>query len=268
MSERSEYPPGVPCWIETLVADPEATMGFYSELFGWDFAGPGAMPGDPPGSYSVARLRDRDVAGIGSRPQASMPPAWTTYISVANVEEAVQRASAAGADVLAGPTNAAPAGRLAVLADPAGAVFGLWEAELRQGAQLVNEPSAWAMSGLQTTDPAGAKAFYGELFGWSHEAFDAGGAELTLCRMPGYVGGEPHQPVPRDVVAALLPIAGEQTQSFWGVDFWIDDADAAAAKAAQLGGSVLVAPHDTPGFRNTILADPNGAAFSVNERRL
>jgi predicted enzyme related to lactoylglutathione lyase len=166
---------------------------------------------------------------------------------------------------LVGPTSAAPAGTLAVLADPAGALFGLWEPELRQGAQLVNEPSAWAMSALQTTDPAGAKAFYGELFGWNDEPFDAGGVEVTLWRMPGYVGGEPQQPVPRDVVAVLLPLEGEESQSFWGVDLWIDDVDAAAAKALRLGGSVLVAPHDTPGFKNAVLADAHGAAFSLNE---
>jgi predicted enzyme related to lactoylglutathione lyase len=242
-------------------------MRFYSGLFGWDFAGPGAMPGDPPGRYFVARLRDRDLAGIGSQPDVSLPPAWITYISVADVEDALQRATAAGGEVLVGSTNAPPAGRLAVLTDPAGAVFGVWEPELRQGAQLVNEPSAWAMSALQTTDLAGAKAFYRELFGWNDDVFDAGGAEVTLWRMPGYVGGEPQQPVPRDVVAVMTALADERAHSYWSVNFWIDDADAAASKAAQLGGSVLVAPHDAPGFRHTVLADIHGAAFMVSELR-
>lgn len=272
MSERSHYQSGVPCWVDILGPDPEAAMRFYGQLFSWDFAGPGTMPGDPPGEYFVARLQDRDVAGIGSQPQAGPPPAWNTHISVANLDEAVPRAAAAGAEILVNPTSAAPAGRLAVLADPTGAVFGVWEAELRPGAQLVNQSSAWAMSALQSIDPAASKAFYGEVFGWSDEAFDAGGGELTLWRLPGYLGGEPQQPVPRDVVAVMLPIAGEgangQSQSLWSVDFWIDDADAAAAKAQQVGGAVVVAPRDIPGFRNAILADPHGAVFSVSALRI
>ena len=263
MSERNDYPSGVPCWVDTLAPDPEAAMRFYEQLFGWEFEGPGQTPGDPPGQYFVARLRGRDVAGVGSMADASTGSAWSTYISVTSVDEVVARATAAGAVLLAGPIRASPAGRLAVLADPAGAVFGVWEAEDRQGAQLVNEFSAWAMSALQTSDLDGAKAFYGEVFGWQAQPFDMGGLEGTLWRLPGYLGGEPHQPVPRDVVAVMVPLGGEG-QAQWSVDFWIDDADAAAAKAPELGGSVLAPVHDTGGFRQAVLADPHGAVFSVS----
>jgi uncharacterized protein len=263
MSERNDYPNGVPCWVDTLAPDPQAAMRFYERLFGWEFEGPGQTPGEPPGQYFVARLRGRDVAGVGSVADESVGSAWNTYLSVTSVDDVVARATAAGAVLLAGPIQASPAGRLAVLADPAGAVFGVWEAEDRQGAQLVNAPSAWAMSMLQTSDPDGAKAFYGELFGWQAEPFDMGGLEGTLWRLPGYLGGEPHQPVPRDVVAVMVPLGGEG-QSQWSVDFWIDDADAAAAKAPELGGAVLAPAHETAGFRQAVLADPHGAVFSVS----
>jgi predicted enzyme related to lactoylglutathione lyase len=263
MSERSDYPAGVPCWVDTLAPDPEAAMHFYEQLFGWEFAGPGRTPGDSPGQYFVARLNGRDVAGVGSVAGEGADSAWSTYISVDDVDDAVRRATDAGAALLAGPVQASPAGRLAVLADPTGAVFGVWEPEQRQGAQLVNEPSAWAMSALQTSDPNGAKRFYGELFGWQAEPLDMAGLEATLWRLPGYVGGEPHQPVPRDVVAVMVPLGGEG-QPQWSVDFWIDDADAAAAKAPELGGTVLSPAHDTVGFRQAVLADPHGAVFSVS----
>jgi uncharacterized protein len=263
MSERSEYPNGVPCWVDTLAPDPHRSMRFYERLFGWEFEGPGSTPGDPPGEYFVARLGGRDVAGLGSVGDENTPAAWSTYISVASVDGVVERATAAGAQLLAGPVQASPAGRLAVLADPAGAVFGVWEAEDRQGAQLVNAPSAWAMSMLQTSDPDGARRFYGELFGWEAEPLDMGGLEGMLWRLPGYLGGEPHQPVPRDVVAVMVPVAGEG-RSQWNVDFSIDDADAAAATAQELGGAVLAPAHDTAGFRQAVLADPHGAVFSVS----
>ncbi len=214
----------------------------------------------------MARLRGRDVAGVGSDPEHSAPPAWNTHVAVASADEAVRRAARAGATILSAPVDASPAGRLAVLSDPAGAVICVWEAAARQGAQLVNEPSAWSMSALHTTEPDRAMAFYAEVFGWAYERFPIGGADGALCRLPGYVGGEPQQPVPRDVVAVIFPSQDQESQAppHWSVDFWIDDADAAAARAPGLGGTVVLAPHDTPGFRTAVLADPHGAVFSLS----
>ncbi|MGZ4274359.1 MAG: VOC family protein, partial [Solirubrobacteraceae bacterium] len=165
--------------------------------------------------------------------------------------------------VLVEPFGVPPAGRMAVIADPAGAAFIAWEAGGRQGAARVNEPSAWAMSLLITPDPEGARRFYGELFGWQAEAF---GPTVWLFRRPGYVGGEPEQPVPRDVVAAMT--AGEDGPAAWSVDFWIADADAAAAAAPGLGGSVVAEPFDEAIFRRAILAAPDGATFSVSQLQL
>ena len=102
-----------------------------------------------------------------------------------------------------------------------------------------------------------AKQFYGAVSGWEPEPF---GPDVTLFRLPGYVGGEPLQPVPRDVVAGLT--AGEPG---WGVEVWVADADEAAAKTAELGGTVHVEPHETPGFRTSVITDPEGATLSVNQ---
>jgi len=148
MGEREAYPAGVPCWVETLQRDPRASLDFYGPLFGWEFVGPAPMPGQLPGEYFVARVQGRDVAGLGSLPDLGGPPvpSWNTYIRVDYVEEAVERARAAGAGLLVGPLDALPAGRLAVLVDPVGAVVCLWEPRGREGAQLINEPGTWAMS--------------------------------------------------------------------------------------------------------------------------
>jgi predicted enzyme related to lactoylglutathione lyase len=259
MSERDVYPPGVPCWVETLQPDPEAARQFYASLFGWEFDGPGPMPGDPPGQYFVARLRGRVVAGIGSGGPET-PVAWNTHVSVGSADETARLAVDSGGGVLVPPVDAPPAGRFAVLADPAGATFCIWQPEARQGAQVINEAGAWAMSMLSTPDPERASAFYGAVFGWQMEPFQMG---VTLCRATGYVGGEPLQPVPRDVVAALAP-AGSDAGSRWGVDFWVADVDGTAARAADTGGKVIAGPEDTPGFRRAVLCDPSGAAFSVS----
>lgn len=160
------------------------------------------MPGGLPGDYFVAQVEGREVAGIGTLPDLGGPPipSWNTYVRVVDADAAVERATNAGGRLLIGPLDASEDGRLAVLADPAGAAFSVWEARDRAGAQLVNQPGTWAMSSLHTPDPAGASAFYIALFGWQSEAIP--GAPLTLFRLPDYLGGEPSQPIPRDVLAS------------------------------------------------------------------
>ncbi|MBV9335438.1 MAG: VOC family protein [Solirubrobacterales bacterium] len=256
MSERDAYPPGVPCWVDILAGDPARAMDFYGRLFGWEFTGPG------PGEYYEARLRGRHVAGVGrhvagvgAAPQGAA--AWNTYVSVASVEDSVQVAVRAGARVLAGSFDALPAGRIAVLEDPTGAPICLWEPVQRLGCQLVNEPSAYAMSVLQTHEQEAAARFYHAVFGWEAEPFAPG---MTLLRLPGYVGGEPAQPVPRDVVA-VMATNGEQPR--WDVGFWVHDADALTAAVVELGGRVLAPPSDAGAMRQAVLADPFGAPFSV-----
>jgi uncharacterized protein len=264
MSRRDSYEPGVPCWVDTLQPDPRAAADFYGALFGWEFVGPGPMPDG--GEYFVARLSGHDVAGVGSMPKQGGPPSpvWATHVAVNDADATVQRVASAGGTVLAGPFDAAPAGRIAVISDPAGATLCVWQPRQRQGAQLVNEAGAWAMSALSTPDPEGAKAFYGEVFGWQTEALRFGDAEVTLWRLPGYIGGEPGQPVPRDVVAVMQHANGDAAPA-WNVDFWVGDAHDIASTATARGGSVIVPPHEVPGFRNAVLADPSGAPFSVSQ---
>ena len=259
MSQRDDYQPGVPSWIDILQPDPEAAMAFYGALFGWEFAGPGPM------GYSVARLRGRDVAGIGSPPaEGPTPtPAWTTYVYVESADGAAEKARSAGGAVLIEAFDVLPAGRLAILADPAGAVFGAWEPRERKGAQLVNEPGAWAMSHLETPDPDGAAAFYGAVFGWTTETFGEGAGAVTMFRLPGYVGGEPRQPVSREVIATMAATSDDGAPR-WNVNLWDHDVDATAAKAVELGGRVVAAPFDTPMTRTAVVADPHGATFTIN----
>jgi hypothetical protein len=159
--------------------------------------------------------------------------------------------------VIVEPFDVLPAGRLAAITDPDGAVIGVWEPADRLGCQLVNEAAAYAMSALHTGNTDAAARFYHDLFGWENEEFAPG---ISLFRLPGYVGGEPAQPVPRDVIAVM---AQDDGPARWSVDFWVTDADDLAARAPELGGSVLVPPFDSIPTRQAVVADPFGAAFSV-----
>jgi len=270
MSRPDGYAAGVPCWVETLQPDPGAAVDFYGSLLGWEFSAPGAMPGGLPGEYFVAHLDGRAVAGVGALPDAGGPPAaiWNTHVCVDDADAAVERATSAGGSLVLSPLDAPGEGHGAVLVDPTGAAFSVWEARGRAGAQLVNEPGTWAMSSLHTPDPPAAAAFYGALFGWQAEPM-APGAPIILFRLPGYVGGEPGQPVPRDVVAVMTAAAGGPDEPavppHWNVNLRVGDTDAVVAHADRLGGTVLMAPMDTPGIRNAVLLDPQGGAFSISQ---
>jgi predicted enzyme related to lactoylglutathione lyase len=277
MIERDGYLPGVPCWIDTSQPDPEATKAFYSGLFGWDFED--AMPPGSAGGYFIARLRGGDVAAVGSQPEAAPSmAAWDTYVWVQSAEETAAKVRDAGGRVVMDPFDVGKAGRMAVFTDPAGAAFRVWQAGEHRGARIVNEPGSLNFNGLNTRDVEGAKSFYGSVFGWEALAL-GGGAEMW--RLPGY-GDFLEQRDPglrermaqsgapagfEDVVATLNAIADDQPDvpAHWSVTFAVDDADATARRATELGGRVLVAPFDAPWVRMTVIADPQGARFTASK---
>ena len=282
MLERSEYPPGVPCWIDTAQPDPEAAVQFYGGLFGWEFED--QMPSDAPGNYFMARLHGLDVAAIGSQPDEAPPtPVWNTYIAVDNADEAAATVTTAGGSALAEPFDIFDAGRMGIFSDPAGAVFSVWQAKQNIGAQLVNDPGTWNFSDLNTRDVEGATAFYGAVFGWVAGALEGGGTEFTFLRLPGYgdflersvqpglrAGQEEAGAPPEfaDVVAGLVTMTSDRfpddVPPHWSVTFAVDDADATAARAEELGGALVAPPMDAGPTRITVVRDPQGAVFTAS----
>jgi hypothetical protein len=274
--ERDGYLPGVPCWVDTSQPDPEAGVAFYRELFGWDFEN--VMPPESPGKYFMARQRGLDVAAVGSQPEGGPPTAvWNTYIWVESADQTVAKVLDAGGGVLTEPFDIPQAGRMAVLTDPEGAVFCVWQAAEHKGAQLVNESGSLNFNGLNTRNVEGAKAFYGAVFGW--ETLDLGGAEMW--RLSGYGDflalGDPELRARmagtgapagfEDVVATINPIADDQADvpAHWSVTFAVDDADEIAQRAAEHDGQVVVPPFDAPWVRMTVIADPQGATFIASK---
>ena len=277
MAERDGYIPGVPCWIDTSQPDPEAAVEFYSSLFGWDFED--VMPPGSEGKYHSARIRGKDVAAVSSIPEGAPPMAtWNTYVWVDSADDTAAKVRDADGQVLTEPFDVMDAGRMAVFADPEGAVFCVWQANQHKGAQIVNEHGSLNFNDLHTRDPEGAKAFYGAVFGWNTLELDGGFQTWTL---PGYAeylerdnpglrkqmaeAGAPEGFA--DVVASLIPIPDDQpdTPAHWGVTFAVDEADAAANKATELGGNVILPPMDAPWVRMTVVADPQGAMFTASQ---
>jgi uncharacterized protein len=277
MPERNGYIPGVPCWLDTSQPDPEAAVDFYRGLFGWEFED--VMPPGSEGKYFIARLRGGDVAAVGSIPEAAPAVAmWNTYVWVESADDTASKVRDAGGGVLMEPFDVMSAGRMAVFTDPEGAAFCVWEAKEHRGARVVNEPGSLNFNGLNTRDVEGARSFYGSVFGWTTLALD-GGAEMWT--LPGY-GDYLERDNPdlrkqmaeadapqgfEDVVASIDPIPDDQpdTPAHWSVTFAVDDADATAAKATELGGKVIVPPLDAPWVRTTIINDPQGATFIASK---
>jgi predicted enzyme related to lactoylglutathione lyase len=273
----------VPCWVDSGQPDPPAAAEFYAGLFGWELED--MMPGDVPGHYFVARLQGKAVAAVGSiPPDVPQIAAWNTYVCVESADESADRVREAGGAVAMEPFDVFEAGRMALVADPAGAVFCLWQPNQMTGAELVNDvPGSWNWSDLRTSDPEGAKAFYGTVFGWEALEIQAGPGTATLWRAPGYgdflertvdpdirkrqqeVGAPPGF---EDAIGWLVPLAQSTTPDaapHWHVTFAVDDADATAARAAELGGEVVAAPTDMPWVRIAVLRDPQGATFAINK---
>jgi predicted enzyme related to lactoylglutathione lyase len=276
MPERDGYIPGVPCWVDTSQPDPEAAVGFYRELFGWELED--VMPPDAPGRYFMARIRGGEVAAVGSIPEGAPQMAtWNTYVWVESADETAAKVRDAGGTVLMEPFDVMDSGRMAMLSDPEGAVLFAWQPNQHRGARIVNEHGALNFNGLNTRAAEAAKSFYGKVFGWG--VLDLGGAEMWT--LPGY-GDHLEQDNPGlrkqtvemggpedfvDVVASINPIPEDQpdTPPHWSVTFMVDDADAIAAKAAELGGNVVVPPFDAPWVRMSVISDPQGATFIASK---
>jgi uncharacterized protein len=251
MPEVSEHAPGTPSWVDLGSPDLDASVRFYGELFGWEATEAG--PVEETGGYRMFSLRGKWVAGLGPL-QEGQPPSWTTYVSVADAAETAEKVQAAGGQTYLAPMDVLDVGRMAIFADPAGAVFAVWQPRAHKGAQVVNEPGALSWTQVNTRDVEGAKAFYGAVFGWGAETSSTGEGTYTEWKLGGRS------------IAGMLEMGEDfppEVPPHWLAYFGVADCDAAAAQIEQLGGQVHVPPTDIPEGRFAVGADPQGASFGV-----
>ncbi|NMN97227.1 VOC family protein [Antrihabitans stalactiti] len=251
LGKRDTTSPGTPCWVESFQPNPRAATEFYGSLFGWTFDEATPMPTGLDGEYFTARLDGRRVAGIGQAPP-STPAGWVVHVRVDDIAETLARAEHAGGTPLIGPLTAGSDGQFALLADATGVPFCVWQSGDRNGAEVVDEPNSWAMSSLHTTDLERANAFYGNLFGW--ELASVPGAGFAQWRRGDRL------------VAVVTATDGIAVPPHWSINFAISDVDDFAARAVTLGGSILMPPTNSPGFRNAVVADPQGGVVAVSAR--
>lgn len=256
MGERSEYTPGTFCWVELTTTDQDAAKAFYGGLLGWQ--ADDRPIGDGGYVYSMMQVDGKDVAAIAAQPdqqrEAGVPPAWNNYVSVADADAVAARAAELGATVHAPPFDVMDSGRMAVIQDPQGAFFELWQPQAHFGASLVNAPGALVWNELGSPDIEASGAFYSDLFGWDVAPFENGGGS-----------GDPYLAIKNGEAnnGGIRPLRQPGPPPHWLAYFGVDDIDAALAKLGELGGSVHAGPIDIGIAKIAVVGDPQGAIFAL-----
>ena len=252
VTRDTPWPDGTPCWIDLGTNDIAQSNHFYASVFGWDI-----QPGPPEaGGYSMARLDSRNVAGIGPiMGPPGTPSTWSTYFAVTDADAAAARVTSAGGQLIAGPMDVMDVGRLVMAADVTGAVFGLWQARSHTGVQAANAPGTFTWSEHMSRDFEGAKAFYAAVFGYEYGDMSTDGFSYATLLINGQqvVGG----------IGAYPEGAGDSQQALWAVYFGTADTDKSVELAVSHGGKVVRPASDSPYGRMAVVADNQGAVFSL-----
>jgi uncharacterized protein len=252
MPRMERYETGMFSWADLATTDVEGAKRFYGELFGWSLED---MPAGDAGTYTMARKEGRDVGGLsgmmpGMREQG-IPPHWTAYFWVDDVDARAARAKALEGKLLLAPMDVMDVGRMCMVQDPTGATVALWQEYKHPGAGVKGDPGTLAWAELMTTDTEKAYAFYSELFRWDSQTQQLGPISYTSF-------------IVRDRPTAGMMKAEGGMPSHWLIYFATDHCDRSVEQAQRLGGKVVVAPQDIPEVgRFAVLQDPQGAHFAL-----
>ena len=239
------WPNGTPCWVDYGAADLPQAREFYTALFGWTHTG-----GEPEyGGYLTCLADGRQVAGMAPQQDPDDPPRWTVYIATDDAAATAARVTAAGGSLVAPPMDVGPMGTMAIAHDPEGRPFGIWQAGEHTGKQRFDEPGTpvWHESAVEHL--AAAKAFYGEVFGYTFTELEGMDGYSTFATGEEPLGG----------IGGLVPGA----PAGWAVCFGVVSTDETVALVEARGGKVTLAAEDTPFGRFAVVEDPWGAGFSV-----
>lgn len=247
----TEFAPGVPMWVDVSSPDLARSNAFYSGLFGWDAQ---QVPEPEAGGYTMYFLDGKMVAAAGPTFTPDQHPAWSTYVHSVDADATAQAVQDAGGQVVMGPMDVMGQGRMAVFTDPTGAFISIWQPQIHQGAQLVNEPGSFGWTELYTRDMPAAREFYTKVFGWSTEESDMPFGKYTVFQVDGRMiaGGLD--------MSTMLP---DSVPPHWLVYFTVKDIDESMQKVKELGGTVVDGPNPTPMGPLAIIQDPVGAAFAI-----
>ncbi|KQY23023.1 hypothetical protein ASD16_10540 [Cellulomonas sp. Root485] len=251
-TRREAWPPGTPAWADITVPDLAVARAFYGPLLGWEFE----VGGPEVGYYAQAFVDGRRVVGLGEPmgDDPAPPPAWCVYLATDDLAATVAAVAEAGGKEIVPAMPIMDFGSMAIAVDPTGAVFGVWEAASHTGWDVVDEPGSTVWCEVMSHDQPTAVAFYQEVFGYDVEDLSAPGFTYASLSLDGH---------PAAGVGGYGAQAGTAAQAAWTIYFAVTDTDASAAHVAELGGTVVSPPSDTPFGRMTIVSGPFGEVFAL-----
>ncbi len=239
-----------PAWVDLGTKDAASARTFYSTLFGWDIQ---VSPDPQYGGYGRALLDGRDVAGIGPTMSPDQPTAWAFYVGTDDIDGLSRRVQAAGGQVIMPAFDVGDQGRMAVFADPGGAVVSAWQTTTMNGFQTRGS-NAFEWAELNARGVTASLAFYHDVFGWAIKPSDSSDMPYTEFEVDGVrVAG----------ATEMSPMAPADMPNYWLVYFGVDDVDASTRTAVEAGGMEMLAPMDFPGGRMSMVTDPQGAIFGL-----
>ena len=252
MGKRTKHPPGTFSWVDLATTDVAAAKTFYSSLFGWD-----AEDTDANGvQYTFFRIDGDAICGLSALTDemrtAGVPPAWTSYVTVPDADVATTRAAELGGAAMSPAFDVGDAGRMAVLADPQGGAFAVWQPRAQIGAERVNDLGCLCMNELATTDIPGARRFYEGLFGWTTDLVDTGpdGPEIVEVKNGATLN-------------ANISAAEGGASPHWRPYFTVESTESAVARVEELDGRLIFGPFPIPDGSIAIAVDPQGALFAL-----
>lgn len=252
-------PHGTPCWLDLGVNDVATSSAFFTQLFGWTLEDQAPQPGH----YALIRSGDAlvggfmDMGGHTDPDGAPIPSAVHLYLAVDDIDAAYAKALALGGTGVIAPSDADALGRFAWLLDPTGATIQLWQAGSLEGFDTPGTAGTPVWYELMTQDYDAAVAFYRDAFGF--DIVPMAGAEEGDMRYATNGAGDGASSGICDA-SSFLPT---EVGSFWRVYFAVDDCDAAAGRARELGGTVVDGPFDSPFGKLATVASPEGAQFQI-----
>jgi predicted enzyme related to lactoylglutathione lyase len=246
-------------WADLQAKDLKAALDFYGRVLGWEFQ----QEHDETGAmvYHTAQIDGVKLAGIGEMQQqareSGMPSMWTDYVSVADADATCAKAVELGGTVLMPAMDVMDQGRMAIIVDPTGAAFGIWQGGRHTGADAVNQPSTLTWVELYSSDVDATKTFYSGLFGWTYAPMEEGSATGQEYWLASTSEGA--------MFSGLMPKPKEMAQApdMWVTYFGVADVDAAKAEVQAAGGTVLWGPMQTGPGRSIGITDSQGGMVTL-----
>lgn len=258
MPDIEKHAPGSFCWIELATSDQNSAKSFYTALFNWTANDSPMAPGE---FYTIFQLRGRAAAGgytlMPDQRSQGVPPNWLLYVCVENADESASRAASLGGKILRGAFDVFGFGRMAVLQDPAGAVFAVWQPLQHAGIGVQEDPGSFCWADLSLPDRNAAIPFYEGLFGWKITPGEGkendASVYLHIKNGEQLIGG--------------VPSASQRDPNappHWLIYFAVEDVFASADKAKAVGAAIYFPPTKMEHVGDlSVLADPQGAVFAL-----